>query len=125
MKPLAIISGAPGSGKTTLAQGLARRSASGVHVVTDEFYRFLAHRLDPSTPESRTQNTSVVKAFLNAARSFHEDGYDVYVDGVIGPWWLDDIVRIFPRFDYVILHADLPTMSSRAPLRSAHTQASA
>lgn len=125
MARLTIISGCPGVGKTTLARELARRQQYGVHLVTDDFYRYLSHRLDPSTPESKSQNTTVVRAFLRAAWAFLEGGYDVYLDGVVGPWWLDEISCQFSDFDYVILHADLETVLERTANRGRRTQASA
>jgi predicted kinase len=125
MSTVTIVSGSPGCGKSTLSRQLARRSGVGVHLRTDEFYRFLAHRLDPSTPESKPQNTAVLRAFLRAAQSFAQDGYDVYVDGVIGPWWLDTIEQIFPRFAYVLLRADLATVLHRTSERATADQASA
>lgn len=125
MKPVTIIAGCPGSGKTTLARRVALRSNHGVHVVTDDFYHFLAHPLDPSTPESNAQNTAVIRAFLQAARSFNEDGYDVCIDGVIGPWWFTTIRAVFPAFDYVILHADLSTVLRRTSDRALIEQSSA
>jgi len=113
VRNVTIIGGCPGTGKTTLAARLAGRSPMGVHVVTDQFYHFLTHRLDPSTPESKAQNEAVVSAFLSAARAFAEHGYEVYVDGVIGPWWIDTITGVMPACDYLILHADLDTVLDR------------
>lgn len=97
----------------------------GVCLETDVFYRFLTHRQDPSTAESHTQNTAVTRAFLNAARSFYSDGYDVFVDGVIGPWWLDTIREVLPVFQYALLHADLATVLQRTTQRANTKQASA
>ena len=125
MNRVTIIAGCPGSGKTTLARSLAGRHPNGVHLATDRFYEFLAHRLDPSTPESHAQNTAVVRAFLAAAKSYCDDDYLVFVDGVIGPWWLDTIIGFFPVFDYVILHAGLECVQARTGNRAQAAQASA
>ncbi len=125
MAGVTIISGCPGSGKTTLSARLAAMHSRGVHLLTDEFYRFVAHLVDPSSPESRDQNGAIVRSFLQAARSFAEDGYDVYVDGVIGPWWLDEVRRYCPDYRYVLLHVDLDTALSRTKARPQQPSASA
>lgn len=88
MASLTIITGAPGAGKTTLAARLAASSPRGAHVVGDAFYRFLAHPIDPTLPESRHQNTVVIKATVRAAAALAAAGYDVYLDGIFGPWFL-------------------------------------
>lgn len=31
----------------------------------------------------------VIEAFLEAAKRFARGGYDVIVDGIVGPWFLD------------------------------------
>jgi adenylate kinase family enzyme len=40
---ITIISGTPGAGKTSLARALAAGDPKGVHIETDEFFRFLSH----------------------------------------------------------------------------------
>ncbi len=120
-----IVAGCPGSGKTTLSSALAGASQTGVHVVADEFYRFLSHRIDPTTAASHIQNTTVTRSLLAAARTFADSGYDVYVDGVLGPRWLATISGELHSFEYVILHADLDIVLQRTVIRAKATQASA
>ena len=125
MGRLTIVSGCPGSGKSTLSKRLAHECKMGVCIESDVFYDFLAHRIDPTLAESKPQNTAVIRAFLKAARSFYDDGYEVFVDGVIGPWWLETIDELLPKFEYVVLHASLETVLQRTRERAEFAQASA
>lgn len=126
VEPISIIAGPPGSGKSTLSAALALRFANGAHISTDVFYSFLSHRIDPSVPNAAAQNRAVVRSFLASATALSREGYRVFVDGVIGPWWLAEIESAIPEFDYVLLHAPLPVLLSRAAHRAmAQQQASA
>lgn len=87
MPSLTIVSGCPGSGKTTLSAALARTLPQGLHIPTDLFYGFPAHPIDPTRPESRHQNTVVMRALGRTAHTFVEGGYDVVLDGIFGPWF--------------------------------------
>jgi cytidylate kinase len=110
MASITIISGCPGTGKTTLSRALAEAEAAGLHFVTDTFYHFPAHPLDPTTPASHAQNTTIMRAIGRAAAAFVEGGYDVFLDGVVGPWFLPTLLhewRTVPRVAYVILQATL------------------
>jgi hypothetical protein len=49
-----------------------------------------------------------MRALSRAARAFAESGYDVFFDGVVGPWFLPLIreeLRGGPAFSYVVLRA--------------------
>lgn len=82
--PISIISGTPGAGKTSLARLLSLSEPKGVHIESDVFFRFLAHRVDPSLPDAQEQNLTVVRAYVAAANQYSAGGYSVYLDGVIG-----------------------------------------
>lgn len=121
--PITIISGSPGTGKTSLAKWLASSDPNGVHIESDVFFRFLAHRIDPSLAEAQEQNLTVVRAYVAAANHYSAAGYSVYLDGVIGPWILPLIVAMAPGIEYVLLHAPLAVALER--VRARPSQASA
>ena len=110
MASIMIISGCLGTGKTTLSRALAQAAPTGLHFVTDTFYQFPAHPLDPTTDEAHTQNTTIIRAVGRAASAFVEGGYEVFLDGVIGPWFLPTLLREWDAgipVEYVILRASL------------------
>jgi predicted kinase len=126
MESLKIISGSPGAGKTALAGRLAAEAPQGAHLVTDLFYRFLARRIDPSTPEAHGQNRTVIRAFSRAASALAEGGYDVILDGIVGPWMLPVLAPEMRGLDidYVILRTDLATALARTEARCGQASAS-
>jgi cytidylate kinase len=116
MTAITIISGCLGTGKTTLAQALAHAEPAGLHLVTDTFYQFPAHPLDPTTDEAHAQNATIMRAIGRAAAAFVEGGYEVFLDGVVGPWFLPTLLREWEtvtRVEYVILRATLAEESAR------------
>ena len=121
-EPITIVTGSPGTGKTTLSRWLAARAELGLHLETDLFYRFPAHPIDPSLPQSRAQNHAIVTAFSRAAAAFAEAGYRVYLDGIVGPWFLPVVCgELQPRgldVDYVVLAAPLDEVLARVAGRS-------
>lgn len=106
-----VITGAPGTGKTTTASAVAKESdlEKSVHMHTDDFYHYLSKgAIPPHLPESNEQNLIVIEAFLEAAKRYARGGYDVIVDGIIGPWFLkpwQSLVREHYEVHYIILRA--------------------
>lgn len=107
MASILIVSGSPGTGKTTVAAALADAAPRGLHLASDVFYGFPARPLDPTTSASHAQNQTIMKALARSAGAFAEGGYDVVVDGVIGPWFLPLLVRELEPWtlEYVVLRA--------------------
>jgi chloramphenicol 3-O-phosphotransferase len=123
MGDVVLLTGPSGSGKTTVA-GLVASDAPRptVHVTTDEFFRAIRTGfIPPYLPESQRQNVVVVDAIVAAVAVYADGGYDVVVDGVIGPWFLPPYRRAAAegewRMSYVVLRPDLATTLARGQAR--------
>ena len=97
MAILTIVSGSPGSGKTTLCSRLAKSVPHGLHIPSDHFYAFPGKPINPTLPESRAQNSAIIRALGACSAVFLESGYDVFLDGIVGPWFLPTLLKEIPR----------------------------
>lgn len=118
MASVMIVSGCPGTGKTSVAARLAAQSPRGAHIVSDLFYRFISHRVLPILPASHDQNATVITAVTRAAGAFASGGYEVFLDGVFGPWFVPLVARelkpVGVPVDYAVLRAPLEVALSRS-----------
>lgn len=121
---IVIITGSPGTGKTTISSIIAKESSleKSVHMHTDDFYHYLCKgSVPPHLPESHEQNAIVIEAFLEAAKCYVRGGYDVIVDGIIGPWFLAPWIKTAEdnyEVHYILLRAGRETTMKRAVERS-------
>ena len=118
-----ILTGPPAAGKTTVAQLLATEaSVPTVHLTTDLFYRSIrAGFVLPFLPEAQRQNEVVIDAIVGTVTTFARGGYDVVVDGIVGPWFLPPFRAAADRdqltTSYLVLRPDLDTTLARAKQR--------
>jgi broad-specificity NMP kinase len=119
-----IITGSPGTGKSTTASIVAKESAlsKSVHMHTDDFYHYIRKgAIPPFLPESQEQNLIVIEAFLEAAKRFARGGFDVIIDGIVGPWFLEPWLKAVQdhyEVHYIILRAAKEETMKRAINRS-------
>lgn len=120
---IVIVSGSPGTGKTTISRILAENATydRAVHLHTDDFYQYIRKGyIDPWLNGSGDQNETMIESVAASAKRFAAGGYEVFVDGVIGPWfitpWLE-IAKSGVDVRYIILRPDEQTTVSRVTNR--------
>jgi predicted kinase len=121
---LLILTGPPGAGKSTVAGLLAEDAARAtVHMHTDSFYVWIRTGfVPPYLPAAARQNEVVARVMAGAACEYALGGYDVVLDGVVGPWALqpfrDAAEEQALRLSYVVLRPSLEETLARATART-------
>ena len=123
MARIVIVSGPCGSGKSTLSGLLAENSVypAAAHIHTDDFYGYIRKGfIPPWEPESNAQNATMIRAVAACAEEYCRGGYEVFIDGVVGPWFLEDWRGLAAKgldVRYVILKPNLQETIRRADAR--------
>lgn len=118
-----VLTGPPGSGKTTTAAALAQVPGSPkVHLHTDDFWGFIkTGYIAPYLPEARAQNEVVVDVFAKVAEGYARGGFFVVLDGIVGPWFLPTFRALSVPLHYVVLRPPLEIAIQRCGERGGDT----
>ena len=114
-----ILSGHPGSGKTTTAEALAHLPGGPkVHLHSDDFWGYIkTGKIDPWLPQAHEQNTLIMEITAAVAGAYARKGYFVALDGVIRPWALPIFQGLGLPFHYVVLRTPAEEAVARCSAR--------
>ena len=87
--PIFLITGAPGTGKTSVATALMRRFPYGLHIPVDDLREWvvsgIAHPIPTWTDETSRQFQLARQAAAQMARLYVDAGFAVAIDDIIYP----------------------------------------
>jgi tRNA uridine 5-carbamoylmethylation protein Kti12 len=126
-KPVLILSGPPGAGKTATARALTAASERAVHLEADRFFRFIrAGYVEPWKPEAHAQNATVMQIVAAAAARYADAAYFTVVEGIVIPRWFlgplsEGLQAAGHRVAYAVLRAPFDVCLARVGQRGDET----
>jgi cytidylate kinase len=122
MGRVVVITGPPGSGKSTVSEELALLLSPSALVQGDEFFGFLrAGAVDPWLEGAAEQNRAVIEAAAACVGRLARR-YEVVYEGVVGPWYLPAFAESagLTSLHYVLLLPPLAVCLDRVRTRTSH-----
>jgi predicted kinase len=125
--PLLLLTGSPGTGKTTVAPLVADRHEPSACLDLDWFFAKLRRgALEPWRGDAHAQNRVVLHAAAEAAASFAAGGYFTVAEGILYPFMLDLFAAACTRqgvvTHYAVLRAPIDVVQRRVQDRRVEPQ---
>lgn len=121
--PLLLLTGSPGTGKTTVAPLVADRHERSVCLDLDWFFAKLRRSaIEPWRKEAHAQNRLVLHAAAEAVAAFACGGYVTVAEGILYPFMLDLFEDACGRsgvaIHYAVLRAPIEVVQRRVQERT-------